>query len=157
VHANYVNGKTHELKVRGLWLLNDDQKYHSHEFVARNHSKWNHSLESVPEFLKCKSYNLSQTWYNSLNWFSEISSINDYQNKILESVKVNGTLIKSTSGEAVYMIEEAFGKIHKRIVPNSDTFEAFGFEWGDIKGVPQKVLNNIVEGPPLKKVNSTAS
>jgi hypothetical protein len=147
VHVNYVNGKTHELKVRGLWLLNEDQIYHSHEF------KINRTLDRAPEFLHCKPYNLSQTYYNSIDWGREINSINEYENKLLNSIKVNGTLIKSTSGEAVYAIDET-GK--RRAIPNSDTFEAFGFEWGNIKSVPQRVLIKIAEGAPLKVVNTSS-
>jgi hypothetical protein len=148
VHVNYVNGKTHELKVRGLWLLRDDQVYHAHEF------KFNNTLDKIPEFLQCKSYNLSQTYYNSINWENEIKAINDYQNKVLQSVKVNGTLIKSTSGEAVFVVDEIG---NRRIVPNSDTFEAYGFEWGNIKSVPQRVLMKIAEGSPLKIMNASSS
>jgi hypothetical protein len=130
VHANYCSGKSKELDVRGLWLLDH------HTDATHNSTK--------P--LQCKPFHLNETYYGSLNWVQEYQHILDNREIAYKHILKNGTIVSRHTGHEVYLINEA-GK--KRLIPDKDTFENMGFQWNQIVSVPTVVLARVEEGPPL--------
>jgi hypothetical protein len=128
VHVNYVKAKSHELHVRGLWLLSDQHN------------------ESV-----CKQYKLTDTYYSTgLNWTSEIEMVVSRRENLFDSVSRNGTLLQRTGGKEVYLMDE---NKFLRQVPDKDTFEAlFGEDWRIVKVVPTQTLERFKLGKPLNKI-----
>ena len=55
----------------------------------------------------------------------------------------DGTLV--AGGGGVHLVQRGL----KRHVPNVVTFEANGFQWGDVNGLPESVMAAIVSGQPL--------
>lgn len=122
LHVNYCNSKSHELGVRGLWLVKDGNN------------------------LSCDSYNINQTWYASFDWEKEVSSIRSNWAQELTNVLVNGTLLKVVGRKEVYVIDEL---LRKRFIPDKETFQYMNFDWGRMKTIPLRVMNNITEGDPV--------
>lgn len=64
-----------------------------------------------------------------------------YPNEIPVKIK-DGTLIKSSEGEAVYVISDGL----RRPISSPQVFEQMGYEWDNIKLVPEKVVGLHEEG-----------
>jgi len=127
VHANYCNGKSHELSVRGLWLLGDNYTDVDAEI--------------------CRPYQVEHTFYNQLNWTSEVEQINHKRDYMYDAFVRNGSLIQGTYGLQVFAVDSSR---RKRLIPDKDTFlELFGESFHLIKKVPSEVMAMVEEGPPL--------
>ena len=85
VHANYCNGKSHELAVRGLWLLGD------------NYTDTDSS--------QCQSFRLDHTHYNIFNWPLEVQQINHKRAYMYDTFINNGSLVQGSNSLAVYAID----------------------------------------------------
>jgi Nucleotide-diphospho-sugar transferase len=134
VHANYCNGKSHELEVRGLWLYND---------VAG-------ADNSTEKMRDCKPYNVSNVYFAQMNFSLEAENIKTYREGILRSVLVSGTLLKQYSSDQVYIVSSDLVKL---LVPDGDTFLHMGFEWENVRTVPAAVLSMIPDGLPIKSTS----
>lgn len=85
VHANYCNGKSKELDIRGLWMYD--------ETIGKNTSNHN-GLSKSQTISQCKSYNVSNTYFATKNFTAAVELIEIDRLGILKSVLVNGTLLK---------------------------------------------------------------
>lgn len=151
VHVNYADKKTHELTVRGLWLLraNYDQ-------IVGN------------DF--CIPYNISRTYYGAHNWQQELADIEASRAYIKTNALKNNTAVKTPSDATVYVVRvepvkeqttnrtsnhivQIDGKgmfVERHAIPNGATFMAlFGEDWGRIQTVPTAVMMEIPVGEPI--------
>lgn len=135
VHANYCNGKSKELDLRGLWLYDEKLGTNSSSDLTKKYSE-----------SQCKSYNVSNVYFARLNFTAEVALIENDRLSILKSVLINGTLIKRFSASEVYLISM---ELSRRLIPDGDTFLGMGYEFGAVRAVPTTVLNLIPEGPPF--------
>lgn len=85
VHANYCNGKSHELSVRGLWLL------------GRNYT----DVDSE----QCRPYAIERTYYNTANWTQEVEQIMHKRMYMYDTFVRNGTLIQGSNGLEVFAVD----------------------------------------------------
>ena len=85
VHANYCNGKSHELAVRGLWLLGDNY--------------------TDTDSTQCRSYHIDRTHYNIFNWSQEVQQIDHKRTYMYDTFVNNGSLVQGSNGLAVYAID----------------------------------------------------
>lgn len=138
VHANYCNGKTHELEVRGLWLYDDG-------------ADADNSTAKRPD---CKPYNVSSVYFAQKDFRSEAESITVYREGIHQSVLVSGTLLKQYSSDQVYIVSP---ELAKQQIPDGETFLHMGFEWENVRTVPAAVLDLIPDGQPLKSTSLSLS
>lgn len=69
-----------------------------------------------------------------------------YQPQSPSPIFPNGTLIKG-SGTDIYLIENGV----KRLIPDMETFNAMGFNWGSIINVDDQKLGGIPFGTPIPK------
>ncbi len=129
VHTNYCKGKSLELQLRGLWLLQDQ-------------------YQNLSAAASCRPYIMSTTYYASaMNWTAEVAAIQVKRLAQFDLVIRNGSLVQSTSGKEVFLIDE---RRQRRQVPDKNTFEAlFGEDWGLVRVVPTEVLDRVELGPPL--------
>ena len=131
LHVNYCNKKSHELKLRGLWLLNDTAYEHDHKFD------------------RCIELNISNVWYTTIPMKDNYIRINDYRTQILADVLKNGTLVKRRTANEIYLIDS---NNIKHLIPDADTFISFGYEWSMVKTIPEATLLAIDDGPPIESV-----
>jgi Nucleotide-diphospho-sugar transferase len=99
VHANYCNGKSHELGIRGLWLFD--------EALAQRQDKENATFRGTgPGSLGigCKAYNASNVYFAHRKWNDDLYSIEQHRLGILKDVMKNGSLVKRFDGDEVYII-----------------------------------------------------
>lgn len=136
IHANYCNGKSHELNIRGLWLRE--------ETVLPSDSK----KGKVPDndTFTCKPYDIKKTWFTTVNHTEEVVHIRAKRGAIRAAVVKNGTLIKRVGGDEIFLMDEHG---FKHSIPNADTFEFLGFHWGHVKNIPTFVMQTIPAGDPI--------
>ena len=82
-----------------------------------------------------------------------MNHIENYRHGLLNSVLVNGTLLKRFGGEEVYLISV---DLKRHLFPDGETFLNMGFDWDDVKSVPAAVAFTIPEGIPLKSTKKKA-
>eukprot|EP01038_Epipyxis_sp_PR26KG_P004990 gene4990-6975_t len=141
LHVNYCNRKTDELKIRGMWLVNEE---YSQGDEFRNHSTGSY-IQSIGSM--CKPFNLSSTNYvKSMNWSTEIQRVEQKWAQIFKQQVHVGALLGRTGGKEVYLID-SYGK--RRPIADADTFEKFKFKWDNVKFIPTAVLDMIPEGNVL--------
>ena len=142
IHANYCNGKSLELGYRGLWL---------HEYVpAAGSNSSSGTSASDPYAFNCKKYDVRNTYFATLNYTEEVGHINSKRQAVRAAVMKNGTIIKTIAGHEVFMVDDTG---HRRVIPDADTFEAMGFQWGHIKAIPAFVMVTIPQGDPFSKIH----
>ena len=119
--------------MRGLWLTRD----HTTQYT------FNHST--------CRPYDPYQTYYATLNWTAEVAQVRHKRNYIFDTFVQPGNLIQSTTAKEVYVVDE---HKHRLQIPDGDTFVAkFGDNhWGDVKFIPQPVMDLVPLGEPMPSV-----
>jgi hypothetical protein len=137
VHANYCDRKTHELAVRGLWLVQND------------------STEINFSAATCRAYDPYQTYYASHNWTDENRIINKKLKYMTDTFVQPGKLIQSKNGREVYYIDE---RRYRQLIPDGDTFIAKMGEnkWGDVRFLPQPLVDAVPLGDPIPSVQKAA-
>ena len=85
LHANYCNGKSHELAVRGLWLLGDNY--------------------TDTDSTQCRRYHIDQTHYNIFNWTQEVQQVNHKWTYMYDTFVNNGSLVQGVNTLTVYAID----------------------------------------------------
>jgi hypothetical protein len=130
VHANYCDRKTHELSVRGLWLVQNDTT--DAPFTATT----------------CRAYDPYQTYYTARNWTEEYQAIVHKRNYMFETFVQPGQLIQSTNGMEVFLVDE---HRHKQLIPDGETFIAKmgDNKWGDVRFLPQPLMDSVPLGNPI--------
>jgi hypothetical protein len=130
VHANYCDRKTHELSVRGLWLVQND------------------TSEAPFTAATCRAYDPYQTYYTARNWTEEYQAIVHKRNYMFETFVQPGKLIQSTNGMEVYLVDE---RRHKQLIPDGETFIAKmgDNKWGDVRFLPQPLIDAVPLGNPI--------
>jgi len=131
LHVNYCNKKSYELKLRGLWLLNDTAYEHDHKYD------------------RCIELNISSTWYTTIPMEENYKRINDYRTQILADLLKNGTLVKRRTANEIYRIDE---NNLKHLIPDADTFLSLGYEWSQVNVIPAAILFAIENGVPLESI-----
>lgn len=135
LHPNYCKGKSHELTIRGLWLLEDNV-----------HQNANFS---------CKRYALNTTYYSTVDWEKEAMVIRDQRQETFNRIIKYGSVIKAVSSSSVYFIDVL---LHKRLIPSKEIFaHHFGEKWDIIQTVPMSLLLQIQETAVLGLNDSTKS
>jgi hypothetical protein len=147
LHANYANKKTHELQVRGLWLVREETQ----------------QMLSNDPLIFCKEYEIHKTYYGAHNWTQELSEIAERQSNIKAQLH-DGVPIKTLSDATVYRLElvnttstsspsqsQPRTMLVRRMIPNGATFvKIFGEDaWGRVVTVPTKYMHNIPQAEPL--------
>lgn len=133
LHANYCDRKTHELTVRGLWLVRGES------------ADYNFNSST------CRAFNPYETFYAKNNWTDDARLVNNKRKYMYDTFVVPGGLIQSTTGREVYMVD---ANRHKQLIPDGDTFIAKVGEnkWGDIKLLPQPIMDLVPFGEPIPSV-----
>lgn len=127
VHANYCNGKSHELSVRGLWLLGDNYT----------------DVDSD----QCRPLDLETSFYNVFDWSTEVEQILHKYKYMYDSFVTNGSLIQATNGIEVFVVDV---ERRKRAIPDRDTFVGlFGESFHLIRRIPDEVLDLVPAGATL--------
>jgi len=103
VHANYCNEKTTELKVRGLWLLDEERLKHVTEAGARAGAGVGRKL-GFGATAACKAYNMSAVYLAGKNWTAEVEGIEQYRRDLLRALLKNGTLVRTYAAAPVYIL-----------------------------------------------------
>ena len=130
VHANYCNGKTHELAVRGLWLYNST----------------NHDVSSSSPQSECQVYKMSDVYFAKKNYTTEMAAVNLTRRAILKATLISGSLVKRLSSDEVFIIS---AELLRRLIPDGKTFLHMGFEWENVRVIPAAVLFSIPLGKPF--------
>ena len=133
VHANFCDKKTHELSVRGLWLVQTD------------------STDAPFNATTCRAYDPWQTHAGRFNWSDEVAQIKHNRQYMVETFVVPGGLIQSVNGMEVYYVNE---HKQKQLFPDGDTFVAkMGHDkWGAVRYLPQVLMDAVPTGPPFPSV-----
>jgi hypothetical protein len=133
VHANFCDKKTHELTVRGLWLVTQD------------------SPEAAFTNATCRAYNPLETMYGTRNWTADYLQVKNKRDYMYETFVQPGKLIQSTNGLEVYLVDESR---RKQLIPDGDTFIAKigGDKWGEVRFLPQPIMDSVPLGPPIPSV-----
>lgn len=126
VHANYCDRKSHELQVRGLWLLNRTAE--EDEDGSRRSSRY-----------RCIAYDVQQTMYAKMDWVREVMAVRRYRRHLYETHIRNGSLVRGLKSREVYAVT---ADLQRRLVPDSATFAwLFGeHRWVDVRSLPEAVL-----------------
>lgn len=135
VHANYADKKTHELQVRGLWLLKPD-------YDRPNYT-------TPKQFCLGRKFSAENTYYGQHNWTAELNHIHERRAELINRL-TNNTVVKTLSDGSVFMLDE-----HRvrHLVPDAETFVArFGDNWGSIRVLPSAMMSNLTLGEPLQSV-----
>ena len=135
VHANFCDKKTHELEVRGLWLLKED----SPEFT------FNAST--------CRAYDPYKTYYATLNWTQEVGAVKNKRAYMMKEFVKPGALIQSTTAKEVYLVDS---NKFRTLIPDGDTFIAKmgDNKWKDVKFLPQPIIDLVPLGEPIVSVRN---
>jgi hypothetical protein len=135
VHANYCDRKTHELAVRGLWLVQND------------------STEINFNAATCRAFDPYQTYYASHNWTDENRIITKKHKYMTDTFVQPGKLIQSNNGKEVFLIDE---RRYRQLIPDGDTFVARMGEnkWGDVIFLPQPLVDAVPLGDPIPSVRN---
>jgi len=135
VHANFCDKKSHELSVRGLWLVQSDTPEDS----------FNQST--------CRVYNPHKTYAATFNWTEEVAQVKHKRQYMFETFVVPGGLIQSTIGMEVYIVN---ARLQKQMIPDGETFVATVGEnkWGNVRFLPQELMDNVTTGQPLLSVKN---
>ena len=134
VHANYCNGKTHELAVRGLWLYN-----------SSNHDVRNSSPLTAKQ-TECQIYKMSDVYFAKKNYTTEMATVDHNRRTILKASLISGSLVKRLASDEVFIISS---ELLRRLIPDGKTFLRMGFEWENVRVIPAAVLYSIPLGKPV--------
>ena len=137
LHANFCDRKTHELAVRGLWLV----QYDTPDIPYNNHSY-------------CRNYEPRKTMYAMKNWTGEYWEVNNKRNYMYKTFVQPGKLIQSTTGKEVYLVND---QKMKQLIPDGDTFIAKMGDnaWGDVRYLPQAIMDMVPFGTDIPSVKNT--
>jgi hypothetical protein len=125
VHANYCDRKSHELQLRGLWLLNRTVEEEGGRRSSRYH---------------CTAFDVQQTMYAKMDWGREVMAVRRYRRHLYETHIRNGSLVRGLKSREVYAVT---ADLQRRLVPDSATFAwLFGeHRWVDVRSLPEAVLS----------------
>lgn len=133
VHANFCDKKTHELTVRGLWLVTQD------------------SIDAVFNSSTCRTFDPLTTMYGTRNWTQEYLQVKHKRDYMYETFVQPGKLIQSTNGKEIFYVNE---QRHKQLIPDKDTFIATvgDNKWSDVRYLPQPIMDSVPTGDPIPSV-----
>lgn len=138
IHANFCDKKTHELNVRGLWLVTHD------------------TADVTFGDATCRAYDPYRTDYATRNWTAEYLQVHHKRDYMYETFVQPGKLIQSTNALEVYLVDD---QRRKQLIPDGDTFIARvgGDKWGEVRFLPQPLIDMVPTGPPIPSVKREAS
>lgn len=141
IHANYCDKKSHELNIRGLWLLNTNHSAAISIQYQYNSSSMNF-VKDDNDVNHCKDYKIYHTEYHSLNWTQEALKVYKKRRYLYKTFVKNNTLIRSSNSKTIYLVTE---NKTKKIIPDISTFlYMFGeSRINDIKTLPHEVVDLI--------------
>jgi len=130
VHANYCDKKSHELQLRGLWLLNQSADGSRHY---------------------CLAYDVHHTIYAKMDWEREVAAVHQQRRHLFNTYIRNGSLVRGLKSREIY--EVTIDK-QRRLVPDSATFVwLFGeHRWTDVRSLPEGVLSMVPIAAPYPSV-----
>jgi hypothetical protein len=137
VHANYCDRKTHELSVRGLWLVQND------------------TTDALFTATTCRAYDPYQTYYTVRNWTEEYQAVVHKRNYMFDTFVQPGQLIQSTNGMEVYLVDE---RRRKQLIPDGETFIAKmgANKWGNVRFLPQPLMDAVSLGNPIPSARNAS-
>ena len=152
VHANYCNLKSHELRLRGLWLLNDTvfnneggRRGMAGRYAGAAGSSKERQSAAFSEHY-CSVYDFEKTWYNTHDWQGTYQRIQDYRSIAYNDSLQEGNYIMRRTAREVFLVG---ANRTLRAVPDSETFGDLNVSWSSVKTVPAQLLFDFAVGVPL--------